>query len=89
MNFYGIRELSNNTKAVMTNLAANKKAVITDNGKPSALMIGINEAVLAFVQKLEMQLAVSELQKQSLKNFPVLLTDEEIQNEINAVRQGE
>lgn len=93
MNFYGIRELSNNTKAVMTNLAANKKAVITDNGKPSALMIGINEsnfeAVLAFVQKLEMQLAVSELQKQSLKNFPVPLTDEEIQNEINAVRQGE
>ena len=56
-------------------------------------MIGINEsnfeAVLAFVQKLEMQLAVSELQKQSLKNFPVPLTDEEIQNEINAVRQGE
>ena len=64
MNFYGIRELSNNTKAVMTNLAANKKAVITDNGKPSALMIGINEsnfeAVLAFVQKLEVTETIVE-----------------------------
>ena len=44
-----------------------------DNGKPSALMIGINEenfeSMFDMVQKLEVQLAVYELRKQSLKIF--------------------
>ena len=86
MNFYGIRDLSNNTKNVMTSVSTNKKVIITDNGKPSAIMLSINEAnfetVLSFVQKLEMQLTVSELQKQSLINFPDGLSDEDIQKEI-------
>lgn len=93
MNFYGIRDLSNNTKNVMTSVSTNKKVIITDNGKPSAIMFSINEAnfetVLSFVQKLEMQLAVSELQKQSLINFPDGLSDEDIQKEIEAARKGD
>ena len=44
MNFYGIRDLSNNTKNVMTSVNTNKKVIITDNGKPSAIMLSINEA---------------------------------------------
>ena len=91
MNFYGIRDLSNNTKNVMTSVSTNKKVIITDNGKPSAIMLSINESnfetVLSFVQKLEMQLAVSELQKQSLINFPDGLSDEDIQKEIEAARK--
>ncbi len=93
MNFYGIRDLSNNTKNVMTSVSTNKKVIITDNGKPSAIMLSINESnfetVLSFVQKLEMQLAVSELQKQSLINFPDGLSDEDIQKEIEAARKGD
>lgn len=93
MNFYGIRDLSNNTKNVMTSVSTNKKVIITDNGKPSAIMLSINESnfetVLSFVQKLEMQLAVSELQKQSLTNFPDGLSDEDIQKEIEAARKGD
>ena len=93
MNFYGIRDLSNNTKNVMTSVSTNKKVIITDNGKPAAIMLSINEAnfetVLSFVQKLEMQLAVSELQKQSLINFPDGLSDEDIQKEIEAARKGD
>ncbi len=93
MNFYGIRDLSNNTKNVMTSVSTNKKVIITDNGKPSAIMLSINEAnfetVLSFVQKLEMQLAVAELQKQSLTNFPDGLSDEDIQKEIEAARKGD
>ena len=83
MNFYGIRDLSNNTKSVMSSVSTNKKVIITDNGKPSAIMLSINESnfetILAFVQKLEMQLAVTELQKQSLANFPDSISDDEIQ----------
>ena len=92
MNFYGIRDLSNNTKSVMSSVSTNKKVMITDNGKPSAIMLSINESnfetILAFVQKLEMQLAVTELQKQSLANFPDSISDDEIQKEIDATRKG-
>ena len=92
MNFYGIRDLSNNTKSVMSSVSTNKKVIITDNGKPSAIMLTINESnfetILAFVQKLEMQLAVTELQKQSLANFPDSISDDEIQKEIDATRKG-
>ena len=92
MNFYGIRDLSNNTKSVMSSVSTNKKVIITDNGKPSAIMLSINESnfetILAFVQELEMQLAVTELQKQSLANFPDSISDDEIQKEIDATRKG-
>ena len=92
MNFYGIRDLSNNTKSVMSSVSTNKKVIITDNGKPSAIMLSINESnfetILAFVQKLEIQLAVTELQKQSLANFPDSISDDEIQKEIDATRKG-
>ena len=93
MNFFGIRDLSNNTKKVMMNVASNKKAVITDNGKPSALLLSINEdtfeTVLSFVQRLEAQLALEEIQRQSAANFPNGISEEEIQAEIDAVRRGE
>ena len=53
-------------------------------------MIGINEenfeSMFDMVQKLEVQLAVYESRKQSLKNFPISLTENEIQQEINSVR---
>ena len=92
MNFYGIRDLSNNTKSVMSSVSTNKKVIITDNGKPSAIMLSINESnfetILAFVQKLEIQLAVTELQKQSLANFPDSISEDEIQKEIDATRKG-
>lgn len=90
MKFYNISELRNQTKSVMRYLSVNKKVVIMDNGKPSALMIGINEenfeSMFDMAQKLEVQLAVYELRKQSLKNFPISLTENEIQQEINSVR---
>ena len=92
MNFYGIRDLSNNTKSVMSSVSTNKKVIITDNGKPSAIMLSINESnfetILAFVPKLEMQLAVAELQKKSLTNFQDSIPDDEIQKEIDAARKG-
>lgn len=90
MKFYNISELRNQTKSVMRYLSVNKKVVLIDNGTPSALMIGINEenfeSMFDMAQKLEAQLAVYELRKQSLKNFPISLTENEIQQEINSVR---
>ena len=43
MNFYSVRELRSDSKAMWQNLAAGSEIVITNNGKPSALMIDIPE----------------------------------------------
>ena len=43
MRFYGIHELSNNTETVLSSVAAEHLVVITENGKPSALMIEVSE----------------------------------------------
>ena len=66
MNFYGIRELSNNTKSVLSSVAKGNKAIITDNGKPTAILLNINEdnfeTVLNCVQQMEAQTALSALE---------------------------
>ena len=42
MRFYSIHELSNNTETVLSSVAAEHLVVITENGKPSALMIEVS-----------------------------------------------
>ena len=77
MNFYGMRELSNNTKNVMTSVNQNGSAVITDNGKPAALMISISEenfeATLDAIRQMRARQAVDALRKQA--QYPCLRTD--------------
>ncbi len=91
MNFYGMRELSNNTKSVMSTVAENGSAIITDNGKPTALVIGVTEdsfeMALAMVQQMRARKAFEELRKQALTDFPNGLTEEEIEAEIQAARK--
>ncbi len=92
MNFYGIRELSNNTKNVITSVNQNGSAVITDNGKPAALMISISEenfeATLDAVRQMRARQAVDALRKQAQMNFPEGMSMDEIDAEINAARKG-
>lgn len=93
MNFCGIRELSNNTKAVLENVSQGNKVIITDNGKPSALMIQINEEnferILSMVQQLEMQANLSAIWDKASQDFPTGMTEEDIEEEISAVRRGD
>ena len=92
MNFYGIRELSNNTKNVITSVNQNGSAVITDNGKPAALMISISEenfeATLDAVRQMRARQAVDALRKQARMNFPEGMSMDEIDAEIDAARKG-
>ena len=41
MNFYSIHELSANTDAILEDIQSNGEAIITQNGKPIALMVDI------------------------------------------------
>ena len=43
MNFYSVRDLRTESKNVWDNLSTGGEVVITNNGKPSALMINIPE----------------------------------------------
>ena len=43
MNFYSVRDLRTESKNVWDNLSMGGEVVITNNGKPSALMIDIPE----------------------------------------------
>lgn len=92
MNFYGVRELSNNTKSVLSSVSQNGTAIITDNGKPAALMLSISEesfeSVYAMVQQMRARRAFEELQQEAKEVFPNGMTDEEIEAEIQDVRKG-
>ena len=92
MNFYGMRELSNNTKSVMTSVSQKGSAVITDNGKPAALMISISEdnfeATLDAVRQMRARQAVEALRKQAQADFPEGMSMDEIDAEIAAARKG-
>ena len=92
MNFYGIRELSNNTKNVITSVNQNGSAVITDNGKPAALMISISEenfeATLDAVRQMRARQAVDALRKQAQKNIPDGMSMDKNDAESNAATKG-
>lgn len=93
MNFYGIRELSNNTKTVLSSVDSGNQVVITDNGKPTALMIKISEEnfeeTLSLLKQMQLSRAVYEMQRASLQNFPKGMSEEEIEAEISAFRRGD
>lgn len=44
MNFYSVRDLRTASKTMWQNLSSGDEVIITNNGKPSALMIEIPEA---------------------------------------------
>ncbi len=43
MNFYSIRDLCSETKNICEKVRHNREVVITNNGKPSVLMLDISE----------------------------------------------
>ncbi len=43
MNFYSIRELRTNAKSIWENLSNNREVIITNNGKPMALMLVMDD----------------------------------------------
>jgi hypothetical protein len=57
MQFLTIREFSKAPKAALSKLAQDGKAVLTNNGKPAAIMINVNaesfERIFSLVQSVE------------------------------------
>ena len=91
MDFYTITDLQTTSKRVWDSLSAQGHVVITNNGKPTALMIDIAdnnlEEVLAAVRQAQAMRAMNRLQADSLRRGLDGLTEEDIETEISAARK--
>lgn len=88
MNFYSVRDLRTESKSVWENLSAGGEVVITNNGKPSALMIDIPEGsfdeIVQAVRQAKAMIAFNNMRRKAAqKGF---MTDKEIEAEICAAR---
>lgn len=91
MNFYSVRDLRTTPKSIWDNLTADGEVVITNNGKPTAIMIDISdgsfEETLRAVRQAKAMIAFNSMRtKAASKGF---MSEEEIEAEIEAARQGE
>lgn len=90
MNFYTVRDLRNTPKNIWDNLSSDGEVVITNNGKPTAIMIDIAdgsfEETIKAVRQAKAMIAFNSMRQKSAING--YMTDEEIEAEISAVRQG-
>ncbi len=90
MNFYSIRDLRTDTKSMWETLSSGDEVVITNNGKPSALMIDIPEGdfdeVVQAVRQAKAMIAFNSMRRKAAKAG--FLTDEEIEAVITDARNG-
>jgi antitoxin (DNA-binding transcriptional repressor) of toxin-antitoxin stability system len=90
MNFITVRDLRTTPKQVWDKLDAEREVVITNNGKPFALMIPIDETnfddVIASVRQANAMRAITRMQMAAIKVGLDKMAPEEINAEIAAGR---
>jgi antitoxin (DNA-binding transcriptional repressor) of toxin-antitoxin stability system len=88
MQFYSVRDLRTSPKSVWESLRAGE-VVITNNGKPAALMLDLSERdfeeTLQAVRQARAMMAVKRMQERAAAAG--YMTDEEINAEIAAARK--
>jgi len=91
MNFYTVRDLRTTPKSLWEDLVTNGEVVITNNGRPTAIMLDISdgsfEETLKAVRQAKAAIAFNSMRaKAAAKGY---MSDEEIEAEIAAARRGE
>ena len=88
MNFYSIRDLRSETKNICEKVRQSGEVVITNNGKPSVLMLDISEEnfdeVVRAIRQAKAMIAFNSMKAVAAANG--YLTDSEIDEEIKATR---
>lgn len=91
MNFYTVRDLRTHPREVWKKLSESHEVIITNNGKPNALMIEIDdenlEDLLASIRQSVAMRAVNKLRLASVRSGRSEMTAEEIDVEISRVRR--
>jgi len=89
MKFLSVRELRNRPGQVWKTIRG-KEMVLTANGKPVAILVGVDEdeleETLSALRRARAQAAVSRLRAQAARANTNALTKEEIEAEIDAAR---
>jgi len=88
MNFYTARDLRTIPKDIWNTLSADNEVIITNNGKPTALMLNISESnfdeVIKAVRQAKAMIAFNNMRAKAAKQG--YMSDEEINAEIAAYR---
>lgn len=91
MNFYTVRDLRTHPREVWDKLSETQEIIITNNGKPTALMIEIDdenlEEVLASVRQSMAMRAANKLRIASVRSGRSEMTSEDIDEEIYKTRK--
>ncbi|MCD7804220.1 MAG: type II toxin-antitoxin system Phd/YefM family antitoxin [Oscillospiraceae bacterium] len=91
MNFYSVRDLRTESKSMWDNLAKGNEVVITNNGKPAALMMDVSgdnlDLMLLAVRQAKAMIAFNSMRSRAASEG--YMSDEEIEAEIQAARRGE
>jgi antitoxin (DNA-binding transcriptional repressor) of toxin-antitoxin stability system len=91
MKFMSVRDLRSKSAQVWQDLPSEREFIITNNGRPIAILAAINESNLeesltAFRQACAVE-AVASLQRRSVEHGTNALTMDEIDAEIRTVRK--
>ncbi|MCD8007215.1 MAG: type II toxin-antitoxin system Phd/YefM family antitoxin [Oscillospiraceae bacterium] len=91
MNFYSVRDLRTESKSMWDNLSRGNEIVITNNGKPAALMMDVSDdnldLMLQAIRQAKAMIAFNSMRSQAATAG--YMSDEEIEAEIQAARRGE
>ena len=91
MKFVTVRDLRLKAAQVWKQLQKEKEMVITSNGKPIALLSGINEdnleSSLLALRRSRAVLAINNIQNRSVRKEKDKISAREIDDEIRAVRR--
>lgn len=89
MNFYSIRELRTETKSICEDIRENGEAVITNNGKPSMLMMDISgidyDVTLKAIRQAKAMIAMNNMRLAAAEKG--YMTEAEINAEIASARR--
>jgi antitoxin (DNA-binding transcriptional repressor) of toxin-antitoxin stability system len=92
MEFFTVRDLRTSPKTVWNTLKEKEEVVLTNNGRPSAIMIPVGDSdfddVLITLRQVKAKRAVARMQQASLKAGLDKMTLDEINAEIAAARAG-
>ena len=88
MNFYSIRDLRTESKSMWADLARGDEVILTNNGRPSAIMIDIPEGsfdeVVQAVRQAKAMIALNNMRKKAAREG--FKSDDEIEALVNEAR---
>lgn len=90
MNFYSVRDLRTDSKSMWADLTSGDEIVLTNNGKPSALIIDIPEGsfdeIVQAVRQAKAMIALNNMRRRAAKEG--FMSDDEIEAAIADARSG-